>query len=322
MRSVRDFRAGDEAAVRGVMLAALDVDQIPGWTPTLIDFAMSRLPIDPGGVLVATDGDEVVGYWLRRSEDIHVHPAHRRRGHGRRLFDAALARSAEAGDPLLVLHVPAHLPASRAFAGAVGLAYRSSLWQLRLPPERLVAVPAIGPDLVLGHWTEDIDVDAFVAFANAAWEGHPTPLGLTRDLALLVAELPDFDPTGICLVSRRDDPGNWIGFVKVEVRRDEDDRPLGWIGQLGVLPAQRGRGLGRMLLEWAVSYLRSRGAGAVELPVEASNERALGLYRRTGFVPSVEWQLWAIPVAASARPVADTRLDGGGGDLGGPLAAR
>jgi ribosomal protein S18 acetylase RimI-like enzyme len=40
--------------------------------------------------------------------------------------------------------------------------------------------------------------------------------------------------------------------------------------------------------------MRARGADRIELAVEALNERALGLYRRTGFEPKVEWPHWII----------------------------
>jgi mycothiol synthase len=302
MSTVRGFMRGDESAIRAIMDAAFDVDRMPGWTRANIEHEISRLPADPFGVLVAEDGGVIVGYWGSRFDDLRVHPAHRRRGHGRRLLEAALAHAAEGGDTELALHVPAHLPGSLAFARAVGLTYSSSLWLFRLPAERPVPPPAVPPDLVLQPWTDGIDVDAFVSFANAAWEGHPGRLGLTPELARLVAELPGFDPAGICLVSRIDDPSRPIAFAKVEVRPDEGDGPIGWIGQIGVLPAQRGRGLGRMLLRWGVAFVRERGARVVELAVEAANDRALGLYRRAGFEPAAEWPHWSRPLDVRVAP--------------------
>ncbi len=296
---VRDFRPGDEAAIRVVMEAAYEVDRMPGWTRAEIEVEISRIPVDPEESLIAEEDGAVVGYWARRFDALRVHPAHRRRGHGRRLLEAALARIAERGEALITLHVPTYLDASVAFAEAMGLVYRSSLWQFRLPSDRAVPPPLIPDDLVFRQWTDDIDVGAFVAFATAAWEGHPSPLGLTPDLARLVARLPGFDPGGICLVSRAHDPEWTIAFAKVEIRPDEAGGPTGWIGQIGVLPSERGLGLGRMLLQWSVQYLRARGAVDIDLAVEAENELALGLYRRTGFEPVVAWQHWIKPVAAT-----------------------
>jgi len=298
------------------MEAAFETDAMPGWTPAEIDVELSRIPVDPGETLIAEVDGSIVGYWARRFVDLRIHPGHRRRGYGRALFTAAVERTAERGEEAITLHVPTHLAASVGFARAVGLAYRSSLWQFRLAAGTPVADPVIPDDLVLRSWTADIDVDAFVAFANAAWEGHPSPLGLTAELARLVAALPAFDPGGICFVSRAAAPDRPIAFAKVEVRATEAGPPSGWIGQIGVLPEARGEGLGRMLLRWSVAYLRRRGAADIELAVEAENELALGLYLRAGFERVVAWQHWVKPLPTSlARP-------GSGAELGDRRAAR
>jgi hypothetical protein len=54
----------------------------------------------------------------------------------------------------------------------------------------------------------------------------------------------------------------------------------------------------------AVSIVGTPDGVAVAV-VEAENELALGLYRRTGFEPVVEWPHWTRPV--SARPSPDDR---------------
>lgn len=296
MPSVRRFQAGDEVGIRAVMDASFDVDRMPGWTRREIDVAVSRMPADPVGVVVAEDGGAIVGYCAPRFDDLTVHPDHRRLGHGRRLARAALELAAESNLGELTLFVPKHLPGSIAFAREIGLVYSSSLWLFRLPGGREVPEPVLPDGLVTRPWTDDIDVDAFVAFANAAWQGHPTPLHLTPALARLVAELPDFDPEGICFLARATAPDEPVAFAKVELRPDDDGRPTGWIGQIAVLPAERGNGLGRWLLRWGVAYVRARGADVVELAVEAANDRALGLYLRNGFEPAVEWPHWILPV--------------------------
>jgi ribosomal protein S18 acetylase RimI-like enzyme len=45
-----------------------------------------------------------------------------------------------------------------------------------------------------------------------------------------------------------------------------------------------------------VAQLRARGASRIQLSVEAENDLALGLYRRAGFEPLVEWPHWSRPV--------------------------
>ena len=280
------------------MDASFGVDRMPGASRVEIDVEVSRLPADPVGALVVEDDGVIVGYCAPRFDDLTVHPDHRRRGHGRRLARAGLELVAERGLGELTLFVPPHLPASVAFARAIGLTYSSSLWLFRLQAGVSVPAPVLPDGHVTSPWTDTLDVDAFVAFADAAWEGHPTPLHLTADLARLVATLPEFDPNGICLVALATAPEVPIAFAKVELRPDDEGRSIGWIGQIGVLPVHRGKGLGRWLLRWSVTYLRARGAGVVELPVEAANDRALGLYRRNGFEPAVEWPHWVLSTDA------------------------
>ncbi len=71
------------------------------------------------------------------------------------------------------------------------------------------------------------------------------------------------------------------GFLNVFV--DADDGLSGEISTIGLLPAYRGRGLGRSLLDKAVEELSSRKVRNIKLTVAAGNETALGLYQRSGF---------------------------------------
>jgi ribosomal protein S18 acetylase RimI-like enzyme len=52
---------------------------------------------------------------------------------------------------------------------------------------------------------------------------------------------------------------------------------------MGLLPAYRGRGIGRQLLSACLAKARSKGITRVELEVRADNERAIKLYERMGF---------------------------------------
>ena len=52
---------------------------------------------------------------------------------------------------------------------------------------------------------------------------------------------------------------------------------------MGVLPAYRGCGLGKRMLDDCIAAARARGIGRVELEVRTDNRPALELYRSSGF---------------------------------------
>lgn len=57
-----------------------------------------------------------------------------------------------------------------------------------------------------------------------------------------------------------------------------------WLEELYVEPAQRGRGIGRMLLQSAYRVAAQAGAIAMDLEVDVAHRRAEHLYEREGFV--------------------------------------
>ena len=297
---VRGFQPGDEPGIRAVMEACLATDAIPGFIAEDIDRALIRIPADPAGTVVSLEDGVVVGYCTPRHDDLTVLPSHRRRGHGRRLIEAAAASERARGEDELQLYVPSHLPASTAFANAVGLAYRSSLWQFQLPADLEVPRPVFPADVTVRPWDPaDSDFDSWAAFMLAAFEGHPTTMHWTPEVIRAVHAGPDFHPDDILLVTETSASDRRIAFSRIELF--ERDRPpgqrLGEVGLIGVLPGWRGRGLGRELLRWGISTLRDRGAGVIELSVEAANDRATALYRAHGFEPAIEWPHWVMPTA-------------------------
>lgn len=296
--TVRLARHGDLAGIREVMEACLVTDGIPGFVRADVDRALVRIEPDLEGTAVALEDERVVGYCTPNHDDLTVHPNARRRGHGRRLVPAAVAIVRGRGSDELQLHVPDHLPASVAFAETLGFRYRSSLWQFRLASGRPVLAPAFPADVAVRAFSPELegDVAEWVAFMLACFEGHPTPMHWTPAVIAHVNAAPGFDPSGIRIVTALDDPRSRIGFARIETFEDETDGLTGDVGLIGVLPAWRRRGLGRELLRWAVDDLRGRGAGPIDLSVEAANDRATALYRAHGFEPAVEWPHWVLPV--------------------------
>lgn len=82
--------------------------------------------------------------------------------------------------------------------------------------------------------------------------------------------------------------------LEMLVLEDETQRVVGYavlwcvldqgeLANLAVEPRLRGKGLGGLLLARVLEVARQRGVEKIYLEVRASNESALGLYRRFGF---------------------------------------
>lgn len=82
-----------------------------------------------------------------------------------------------------------------------------------------------------------------------------------------------------------DDGGELVAFCHMVPSPDEGDDPrrVGHITSLHVLPALRGRGHGRALLDHACVEFRRRGYVEVTLWVLAENADARRFYERAGF---------------------------------------
>ena len=79
-----------------------------------------------------------------------------------------------------------------------------------------------------------------------------------------------------------DPSGQVVGWCDIARHQREGFRHSGELG-MGLLPAQRRKGLGGRLLRAALDAARARGVERVELGVFASNTRAIALYERLGF---------------------------------------
>ena len=71
----------------------------------------------------------------------------------------------------------------------------------------------------------------------------------------------------------------WCGTIQGVI----DSSGNGSIQNIGIVPSQRGRGLGSILIERALSGFESAGACHVTLEVTAENIAAIRLYQRLGF---------------------------------------
>ena len=106
---------------------------------------------------------------------------------------------------------------------------------------------------------------------------------------------PLFDPS-LFLLAEAGDAG------AVGVACDFVDEGIGWIGDLGVRLAWRGRGIGRALLGASFDAFRARGLDSARLNVDAENEtRAADLYRSVGMGEHRRYLVFEKPLGPGGR---------------------
>jgi mycothiol synthase len=286
----------DQRAVRDVIARAAERD---GVMP-VGDQVLRELSRDRSRHLVATAGDDVVGYLslvgasgatgndvgvqgdTSAMAEVVVDPDSRRRGIGSTLIRAALA---EGGDGTRVWS-HGTLASAQATASALGLKALRELLQMR---RSLRDVPeTVTPDGVqVRTYAGTADDAELLRVNNAAFDWHPEQGGWTD------AEISErraeswFDPAGLFLAFDEGSPdGPLLGFHWTKVHGPS----LGEVYVVGVDPAAQGRGLGRLLTTVGLDYLAERFADApdpeVMLYVESDNTAAVRTYERLGFVVS------------------------------------
>jgi ribosomal protein S18 acetylase RimI-like enzyme len=141
----------------------------------------------------------------------------------------------------------------------------------RATPADLPCVGRLGALLVGEHY--EFDPRRFLAAKPRTPEDYASFISTQledRDKAVLVA----------------DDNGDVIGYAFAAVEGYDYMSlrgPAGVLHDLIVAPEHRGRGVGRLLLDSALEFLRSRGVPRVVLSTAERNEGAQRLFARMGF---------------------------------------
>lgn len=92
----------------------------------------------------------------------------------------------------------------------------------------------------------------------------------------------DANPAGVFVAE--DERGAVLGYITCRVSRDS---LIGWIPNMAVDPAGQNQGVGRRLLEHALTYFRAEGMQIAKIETLATNERGNHLYTSVGFAELV-----------------------------------
>ena len=141
-------------------------------------------------------------------------------------------------------------------------------------PAALADLPALGRlGALLVRTHHDLDPERFIAATPQTEQGYSWFLG--TQLA---------EPNVLVLVAEQN--GEVIGYTYAAVEgRDYMSlrEPAGVLHDIVVDPAQRGHGVGRMLLDATLAALSARDVSRVVLSTAERNESAQRLFARAGF---------------------------------------
>lgn len=261
-------------------IAALFTQTYGGWRPTdaeeiRIWLANDEIPAENVRVL-EVDG-RVVGYgdiWVE--DDVQLDTA--APGHWDAFLDWAEARAREAK----VLRTRAYFPEGHELEQVVearGYRYWRSSFTMRIDFDEPPAASPLPEGFELRTF-RDADAEPLRHALNDSFAGMPfwRPVSPSNFREFYLRER-GFDPSLWLLAW----DGTELAAYVLAWPCHGADVTTGWIGNLGVRPSWRRRGLGDALLRNAFCVLYDRGLRSVGLGVDAENPTgALGLYERAG----------------------------------------
>lgn len=320
--TARPLRADDAAAVAALIVAAEpgdDTGEYPEADDLTDEWTGWRIDLPRDGVAVLDGRGSLAGYAtvvatatlpdsFRISLDGRVHPAARRRGVGGALLDWQLARGAELhaerqpeARATLVTGVLGTQPDLEQLVARRGLVAERWYRSMERPLTDLRAVASVpGIDLAPFGWDRDDEVRRA---HNAAFTQHHG--SSQRDEATwqsLFTGQRSFRPD-LSVLALHD--GAVQGYVLAYVY-EADARAKGYreviLGQIGVLPEGRGRGVASAMIARALQLAAEDGCARAALDVDSGNVTgALRLYERFGFETvrtRVSWSVSRPPITA------------------------
>jgi mycothiol synthase len=271
MLTWRSLCTADRPSLSALAQACLDAD---GGLPFLADggFLDMLYPADavtlaatsPDGTLVAA---AAVRAGVAPSGIGMIHPRVRGRGAGAHLLDWQLAQA-----PGLTVRSESLTPAAQALFASRGLSCIFGEHIMRfdgIPPT--IAVPGVRFE----EWSAATSARFFTVY-DASFRERPGFPGYSEQE--WIADTDEETVPARSLLAVLD--GVDAGFITCD--------PGGWVNQVGVLPAYRGRAVAAVLLAEAGRRYRAAGGDHEGLAVNHNNPTAYARYLRYGFVPAGE----------------------------------
>jgi GNAT superfamily N-acetyltransferase len=162
-----------------------------------------------------------------------------------------------------------------------------------------VSTPSPSTAITIRSATEQ-DVPLILSFIRQLAEYERLLDAVKATEATLRATLFGARPVGEVLIA--DDGGTPVGFALFFQNYSTFlAQPGLYLEDLFVIPAARGRGVGRLLLEYLAQVAVERGYGRVEWAVLDWNAPAIGFYRRIGAIPMQDWTIMRLTGDALTR---------------------
>jgi aminoglycoside 6'-N-acetyltransferase I len=142
------------------------------------------------------------------------------------------------------------------------------------------AVPVSPPGIVVRAADLAVDADAWSRLRRALWPEEE----VATQASLREALDPPYDS---CVLLALAPGGDAIGFAEAKLRRDyvngTETSPVGFLEGWYVVPAWRGRGVGRVLIAAVEIWTRERGCSELASDVVLDNGDGLAAHAACGF---------------------------------------
>jgi len=278
------------------------------WVNDLFDLRYDSLAVtSPDGGLVAWATVLALPTFrdaFRIILEARVHPAWRDRGIGRAILAWQIARGREvhaerhpSSPAVLAVEVYTSMPSLEGLVRRAGLTEERWYFVMERPLTEVPPVPAVeGVELVPFSWDRDDEIRrthnaAFTEHHGSAERDEKTwqtlftgQRGFRPELSSLAVADGAVVAYSLAYVFEADTAAN--GYETVD------------LGQIGVLPSARGRGLAKATIASVLRAAADRGFAQAALQVDSENVTgALALYEGLGFTRRRTQIQWALPLA-------------------------